>query len=98
MPRIVSRIAWKVGRSSGTSFQHLSIRDRISGGQSFGVTSGLNGGVSQAAMWFTIFIAWKKIYKLYTWVDILIVLIKYLLRGHERFRGLVRSPADNDFL
>lgn len=55
MPRIVSRIAWNVGRSSGISFQHFSIRDKISGGQSFGVTSGLNDGVSDAATRPTIF-------------------------------------------
>lgn len=32
------------------------MRDRISGGQSFGVTSGLNDGVSEAATRLTIFV------------------------------------------
>lgn len=55
IPRIVPRIVWKLGRSSGISCQHLSINDSISGGQSFGVTSGLSGGFSDADTLLTIF-------------------------------------------
>lgn len=55
IPRIVPRIVWKLGRSSGTSCQHLSISDSMSGGQSFGATSGLNGGFSDADTLLTIF-------------------------------------------
>lgn len=55
IPRIVPRIVWKLGRSSGISCQHLSISDNMSGGQSFGVTSGLKGGFSDADTLLTIF-------------------------------------------